>query len=366
MKTISIALAGHLAGKGTTMATCLLITLPSGEIRGFTSNNDDILFGGVMYLAGAYSATDVKTSSALNVDNMEVHGVLNSVSINEADLIAGLWDYAGYHIFDVNREDLSQGALIKRVGHLGEVSLIERGQFVAELLGLMKAYQTVIGELTLPLCSANLFDFRCKVDPAPWTVAGAIEGINPDGVTLYDSSRTEPGPVTGVAIVEVTSADPGHVVLANGSLHFVEGEAITLSGIVGPAILNQVTVAHPVDATALSLGIDTRDLPDYVSGGRVTPMGADAGYFQYGVITMTGGLNTGFSMEVKGYEPGQITLQLPFPYAVEIGDTYTMKAGCSKDPFLACRDKFDNLNNFRGKPYVPGNDKLLSIARRGG
>lgn len=47
------------------------------------------------------------------------------------------------------------------------------------------------------------------------------------------------------------------------------------------------------------------------------------------------------------------------------GDTFLIAAGCDKQ-FSTCKAKFDNLANFRGFPYVPGNDFMLSAASRQG
>ena len=45
--------------------------------------------------------------------------------------------------------------------------------------------------------------------------------------------------------------------------------------------------------------------------------------------------------------------------AVAPGDAVTLVAGCDKQ-FATCKSKFDNVVNFRGFPYMPGNDAALS------
>lgn len=82
------------------------------------------------------------------------------------------------------------------------------------------------------------------------------------------------------------------------------------------------------------------------------------GYFEYGELTWTGGLNAGLVMEVKSYTVGAVLLQLPMPYALQVGDTFTIIAGCAKRLQEDCKTKFNNVINFRGEPYVPGVDKL--------
>ena len=87
----------------------------------------------------------------------------------------------------------------------------------------------------------------------------------------------------------------------------------------------------------------------------------DAGTFTNGIVHFTSGANNGLSMEVKEYVPGVVTLALPMPYAIEIGDEYSIVRGCDKT-LGTCRDTFGNVNNFRGEPHVPGIDKMLETA----
>lgn len=87
-------------------------------------------------------------------------------------------------------------------------------------------------------------------------------------------------------------------------------------------------------------------------------------YFGAGLITWTSGLNTGLQMEVRDYTQsgGTFVLALPMPYTVHVDDTYNLVPGCRKRAILDCKTKFSNIVNFRGHPYVPGNDKVLGNA----
>lgn len=369
MKSISVALAAHIAQEVTTLSKCLLFTWTDGTQLGFTDHDNDITFDAVTYYSVAgYTASDVQTTSDLNVDNLEVVGMTDTTvshpSITEADLLAGKWDFAAYRLFAVNWVDLTMGALNLRAGKLGEVTL-DRGQFKAELRGMMQAYTRSLGLVEGPGCNANLGDSRCTKDLTAFTVTGTITRVNADGLTLYDTSRSEPGPTGGFTVTGITNANPG-VVTTSAAHGFVEGEAVSIYGVVGPTSLNTVTIVRSPGTTTFQLGVDTSnttDYPAYVSGGTVTPLGGDAGYFDDGVITMTSGLNSGLSREVKSYVTGQWTLQYPFPYAVAVSDTYSMVAGCDKS-LETCRDTFDNIVNFRGFPYLPGTDKIVQVGRR--
>lgn len=87
--------------------------------------------------------------------------------------------------------------------------------------------------------------------------------------------------------------------------------------------------------------------------------------FAFGLLTWTGGesnggLNTGFTMEVAGFNTSTktFTLFMKMPYDITVGDTYQVRWGCDKSS-ATCKTKFNNLVNFRGEPFVPGPDKLL-------
>ena len=85
------------------------------------------------------------------------------------------------------------------------------------------------------------------------------------------------------------------------------------------------------------------------------------GWFAGGVLTFETGANAGASMEVKGWtrDPGRIELYLPLGYAIEPGDLFRVHPGCDKR-LDTCLDRFANVLNFRGEPYIPGQDLLMS------
>lgn len=86
-------------------------------------------------------------------------------------------------------------------------------------------------------------------------------------------------------------------------------------------------------------------------------------YFEYGIVTWTSGLNIGLSMEIKTYTVGNIVLQLPMPYDIGLADTFNIIAGCAKR-ITDCKDKFNNVVNFRGEPYFPGVDQIYKGPQR--
>ena len=92
------------------------------------------------------------------------------------------------------------------------------------------------------------------------------------------------------------------------------------------------------------------------------------GWFTAGKLAWTSGANTGLAVEVKAHraEGGVVTLTLwqAMPEPIEAGDAFTVTAGCDKR-FATCRDRFDNVVNFRGFPHIPGNDFVMRYPVQG-
>ena len=352
-----------LASAAHMYSTIWLVTRTDAQVFGFTDHDIDVVVGSQIYEAAVgYTRSDIEGKADLSVDNLENIGVLSSPSITEADLHAGVWDFASVVISLCDTTD-DHVVMILRNGRLGEVT-VDRGYFRAELRGMTQAYTRVVGELTSPMCRNNLGDARCQVDLTPFTVTGALTGVAADNQTLYDTARTEPGPTGGIAIIFVSQANPGRVDLA-APLNIPANSPVTISTVAGMTSINVTTLFRnpSVNNGNFDLAVNTTTYPAYTGGGLVTPLGGDTGYFDFGVITFTSGNNVGLSMEVRSYVPGQITLQLPMPYAVQVGDAYTMHAGCDKS-VTTCHDRFSNVVNFRGEPYLPGLDKIMQTGKQ--
>jgi hypothetical protein len=92
LKTISPALQAHLAGVPVTLSDCIKVTRRDGAVYGFTSHTRNLTIGGVVYKAATgFFSSAIRTSSALNVDNAEMTGVIDSVDVVDADILAGKW-----------------------------------------------------------------------------------------------------------------------------------------------------------------------------------------------------------------------------------------------------------------------------------
>lgn len=190
MKNISNELQEHLQQDVTSMATCWKVTRRDEVVMGFTDHDQSLQIDGVCYWAASgFTPSSVMSSSALNVDDLDVQGLLDDEAITREDILAGLYDYAEISVFMVNYEDVSQGVLLLRTGWLGEVRL-QHDQFVAEVRGLTQHLSQTIGALYAPACRAKLGDARCKVEMDDYTVSGVVSAVSSQSL-FTDGLRSE-------------------------------------------------------------------------------------------------------------------------------------------------------------------------------
>lgn len=92
----------------------------------------------------------------------------------------------------------------------------------------------------------------------------------------------------------------------------------------------------------------------------------DAGWCSLGRLTWTQGENAGSTQTVRTSGNGanaRLVLRTSPPRSVSLGDAFDVIAGCDKS-FETCSSKFSNTLNFRGFPFMPGNDFVLSYPVR--
>jgi uncharacterized phage protein (TIGR02218 family) len=225
MKNISTALASHISGEVTTLATCWKLTRRDNVVFGFTDHDADIIVDTVTYKAASgFTPSAIQNTASLSVDNLDVEGMLSAGNITETDIMVGLYDFAEIEIFQVNYKDITQGKLKLRRGWLGEVSLVKQ-QFVAEVRGLTQRLSQTIGELYSASCRATFADSRCKINPATYTVTGTVTSAV-SNQEFKDSSRGEASGLYNFGKITFTSG-------ANNGLsmevkEFVSGGKITL------------------------------------------------------------------------------------------------------------------------------------------
>jgi len=90
-----------------------------------------------------------------------------------------------------------------------------------------------------------------------------------------------------------------------------------------------------------------------------------SGWFAGGRLVFTTGANAGRGMEVKRHALGaslaSFELWQAMSEPIAAGDAFTVAPGCDKQ-FATCKAKFANAANFRGHPYMPGDDAVFAPA----
>ncbi len=93
--------------------------------------------------------------------------------------------------------------------------------------------------------------------------------------------------------------------------------------------------------------------PDLIFTGDVV-VEPNGGY-ALGLVHILTGQNAGIDMEIESFDAGEITLQLPLPYAVAVGDEYRIRQDCGKTKEW-CKDIHDNILNMRAEALTPVED----------
>jgi uncharacterized phage protein (TIGR02218 family) len=94
-----------------------------------------------------------------------------------------------------------------------------------------------------------------------------------------------------------------------------------------------------------------------VTGDAVAVAGLDGAPFVDGRLRWLGGPRCGLWEGVIGAEPGVLLLEEPPGAVIPAGTLALLEQGCDKR-IATCAGRFGNAINFRGEPYLPGNDLL--------
>ena len=110
---------------------------------------------------------------------------------------------------------------------------------------------------------------------------------------------------------------------------------------------NLATVTAPFEVTAVG-GAQVFTSADLVA--------ASLNLYRLGTVVWLTGANVGNRVEVAGNSAGVVSLLFKPPYQIQVGDTGNIIRGCSKT--IAACTGYANVPNYRGEPYVPGDDGL--------
>lgn len=77
------------------------------------------------------------------------------------------------------------------------------------------------------------------------------------------------------------------------------------------------------------------------------------GYYDFGRVTFTGGVNSGQIRAVRNHLGQSLQLSHALPYDPQSGDAMTLFPGCRKRFFADCTSKYNNARNYNGYQTIP-------------
>lgn len=253
------------------VATYWQIARRDGVTLGFTSHNRDLYFDSINHRAApGMLPSAIRLSAALEVDSVEVSGILSHDSICATDLASGRFENARIAIGLVDWESLASSCLFS--GELGTVSARE-GQFEAQLRSGKASLELDPVPRTSPTCRAVFCDNDCQLNANAFThLAKIIE----------------------------------------------------------------------IDRVANRLRFDLTQSP---------------AEFQYGSLRWVDGPQAGIAAQIISLTEDGLVLDQPLHLQSAVGMRALLREGCDHT-IETCAERFDNARNFRGEPFMPGNDLL--------
>lgn len=364
-RTLSVDLGTHIHDATTTsLATCWKITRTDGETRTFTDHDLPLVIdadggGELSYEPNlSFSRSETVNTDKMTLDVLELDGILDDSQLSQEDLLAGMYDQAELRIFFVNWQDLTQGVMKELRGWFGEVALGDYG-YKVEVHSLKSAYTEAIVELLQGKCRAGFGSQTgglrggCllkkhpdkRLDLQAYVVGDIVELAVFDGrrYRATTSGTTDSGEPTFDTTVGATTGDGSVVWETLNSLYklgivsaVTDRRQFTVEGILGPV--------------------------DVGAGGSET-----LSYFALGQVLFLDGSNVGSPREIStnGALAGSpdavtVTLYLPAVFDVALGTSVELQTGCDHTTGV-CFGNYDNMDNYRGWPYLPGEDFLLKV-----
>jgi uncharacterized phage protein (TIGR02218 family) len=210
MRVIPPALLAHLQGDATSIAMCWLVQKTDGSfIRGTEHDQDvtmpsfspdDLSIAGVYSSVAGVSGTDIKSSSDMSVDNMEVKGAFSLtplvIDVSLADINAGVLNSAAVVVFACNWQNPGQGYFILLRGYLGQIAHTSDAGYTTEIRSLSQLLTQNLCQTYTENCNVLRFgDARCKFNVASTQVAGAVTGITDRRIFAVNLALGSPPPV---------------------------------------------------------------------------------------------------------------------------------------------------------------------------
>lgn len=219
MKNIPAALQAHLNQDATTYCFLLLVECVgafAGTVIGSTTLDESLTYdagggtsglGPIVYGANnSFSMDRLETTGDLSVDNTELHGWVSDSGVTEAQIRAGIFDFARITIFRVNYMDLSQGHEIWGGGFFGR-AIYTRNRWDTEYRSLLQLLKEPYSDLYSIKCPVKFGSPQCgkTFSWSTYTIS-SVDSTEPDRI-FSAAGMNESAGFYDLGVVEVLSGD---------------------------------------------------------------------------------------------------------------------------------------------------------------
>lgn len=346
-RTISGARQTYLDTGVTTDAQFARIERVDGQVIGMTDHVEDVTLNSVVYRSSTgYTPTAVSSNIELRPGVVDLSGILDVFGVERDDVAAGVYDNARFYAFTTDYTNPIVDDQKDVAAFWGTIEIVE-GRWEAELNSLADKLTQSTGRTFKPTCDTSLGSTRCGITltPSAWA-----------DLTVYTERETSDAQ-TGSIIKPTTE---------NG--YFYHCTTAGTSGASEPVTWDTTPGGTTNDGTVVWTTIVAYTLTGSVTSVTSRLIFTDTtrteadDWWLNGIITFNSGDNVGLSFHIKdSTSAGVLTLYEETPYTITITDTYTITVGCQKRHVDDCRDKFDNVLNFQGFPYIATQDEVFKF-----
>lgn len=183
MRDASPSITTMLGTTQLTLARCVKLVLRDGTELGFTDHDRDLVvpmasdfYDPVTYLAGhGLIVGDITLAVGLDSDNTEAKFPINEM-ISRAHVLSRRFNHADVYLFDVDWTQSVPEPLEIMKGHVAD-SRAERNAAVFEIRSSADYWNTVVGRLLSPRCTADFGDAQCGATPVN-TACAVLQAIS--------------------------------------------------------------------------------------------------------------------------------------------------------------------------------------------
>jgi hypothetical protein len=394
MRTVSPELEALLGTRNFVMADLFYFKLTNGTELWYTAYDKDLTTDGHTYSSElGWTRTKSKLATGLGVNTLEVElhahqgNLVNGTPVLDS-IALGVWDGAQCTVrraFMASPLDAPVGTLLIFSGWIGHIPFLGRIKCQMEIVSKLALLNVGLPKALFgPGCRHVLYDPGCTLSRASFQTSGTVQSGST--ASVINTGASGAGVIAGPTSAPTLSSNTvTGVSLPPNATYYVVVTYVTAAGetVASPESSLLITasnkllhVASPPSATGatgwnvyvgpssadgqlqngapIAIGTAFDIAPEGIYQSGIRPPGiATNGHWALGVIQLTSGANAGFRRVVDSNDgSGVVSLRVPLPFVPEVGDGFTLTAGCDHK-MSTCLHKFSNLIHFGGEPFIP-------------